>query len=340
MMRGNFSRAERFERIGMKKMFVTGGNGFVGSRVVRHLVEKGYAVRCLLRETSRTDRIDDLTYEKSFGDVRDRDSVVRGMQGCDGVIHLAGVSSWHDIHSPLMHEVVFQGTENVLRAAEKLGNLRTVYISTLIAVNGTKRPVVQDETSVFTLKGKIYSYAQSKKNAEKLCLRHFEEGLPVVIVNPAEVYGPYDRDLITSGTLVDFANNNPTIVTRGGSSFVYVDDVAAGIVAAMERGTPGERYILGGENLTITQLAQLTLEILGKKHLILKPPNWLMRFISYIGRTFHLSLPVNPASIPYAIYFWYVDNTKAKNELGVEFRSAREMLEPTLKWLVENGFIK
>lgn len=322
-----------------KKMFVTGGNGFIGSRVVRKLVEKDYSVVCLLRETSRTDRIDDLDYAKTIGDVRDLESITRGMEGCDGVIHLAGLSSWDDIHSPLMREVVFHGTENVLEAARQLGNLRTVYVSTMAAVNGTKNPIIQDEESVFSLKGRVYSYSQTKKEVEEFCLHHFSKGLPVVIVNPGEVHGPYDRDLITSGSLTDFANSNPTMVTPGGSSFVYVDDVAAGIVAAMEKGSPGERYILGGENITLVELARLTLEILGKKHMILVLPRWFVRMLAYLGRNLHIPLPFNPAIVPYAVRYWYADNTKAAKVLGVEFRSARETLEPTLKWLVENGYI-
>ncbi|MEE8441698.1 MAG: NAD-dependent epimerase/dehydratase family protein, partial [Spirochaetia bacterium] len=201
-----------------KRIFVTGGNGFIGSRVVRQLVEKGYSVVCLLRETSRTDRIDDLDYGKTIGDVRDKESIIRGMEGCDRVIHLAGLSSWDDVHSPMMREVVFHGTENVLQVAQQLGNLRTVYPSTMAAVNGTKKPIMLNEESVFSLKGKVYSYAQIKKEVEELCLHYFGKGLPVVIVNPCEVYGPYDRDLITSGSLTDFADSNPTMVTPGGLS--------------------------------------------------------------------------------------------------------------------------
>ena len=118
-----------------------------------------------------------------------------------------------------------------------------------------------------------------------------------------------------------------------GTSVVYVDDVATGIIAALEKGKAGERYILGGDNLLLKELAELTLDLLGQKKTILTLPNPLIRGIAKIGQTFHLPLPFNPAVIPYAVRYWLMNNTKARNELGIDFRSARETLTPTLRWL-------
>src|SRR5262245_2177336 len=105
------------------KFFITGGNGFIGSVVVRELIARGHQARCLMRETSKADRIADLPFERWSGDVRDLASLEAGMKGCDGVLHLASLSSWQDIHSPQMREVVLDGTKNVLAAAEKNGKL-------------------------------------------------------------------------------------------------------------------------------------------------------------------------------------------------------------------------
>ena len=318
----------------MQKIFVTGGNGFIGSRVVRHLLEQGYAVRCLLRTTSKTDRIDELDVERVIGDVRDSASLEEGMAGCDGVIHLASLSNWDDIHSPLMREVVVEGSQKVLNAAQQAGNLRMVHVSSVVAINGTQEPVLQNEKSPFTLTNrKTYAYAFAKHEVEQRCQQAAAAGLPVMIVNPAEVYGPYDHDMITAGNLVDFAKSNPVFVPHGGTSVVYVDDVATGIIAALEKGKAGERYILGGDNLLLKELAELTLDLLGQKKTILTLPNPLIRGIAKIGQTFHLPLPFNPAVIPYAVRYWLMNNTKARNELGIDFRSARETLTPTLRWL-------
>src|SRR5690554_6078713 len=116
------------------KIFVTGGAGFVGSRVVNALLNQGYEVRCLLRKTSNTRRIDGLNYERVEGDITDPQSLIRGMEGCSGVIHLASLSNWKDIHSPKMPLVVIEGSKNVINAAKANGNLPMVYVSSSTAI--------------------------------------------------------------------------------------------------------------------------------------------------------------------------------------------------------------
>src|SRR6266542_3324876 len=321
------------------RVFVTGGNGFIGSVVVRKLVSRGHAVRCLVRATSKTQRIDDLGVERVIGDVRDAGALASGMTGCDAVIHLAGFSSWNDLNSPLMDEVVVGGTRNVLRAARQAGWLRTVVVSTSVAVNGTLEPAVHDEARILQPPVGGFVYSRAKASAEDVCRAAAADGLPVVIVNPGEVFGPNDIDLITACNLVDFARSSPVLVCNGGTSVVHVDDVAEGVVAALERGRPGERYILAGENLTIRQLAELTLNLLGQRKPIISVPNGLLRGLAAIGTALHLPLPFNPAVLPYATLYWFVDNTRARTELGVSFRSARETLAPTLAWLAERGLV-
>src|SRR5689334_6249669 len=136
-------------------IFVTGGNGFVGSRVVHELIEQGHRVRALLRQTSSTKRIAHLSYEKWRGDILDEASLLQGMKGCDGVIHLASFSNWNEINSPKMPEVVIDGSKNVFAAAQKLGSPKVVYVSSSTAINGTDLPIVQDEKACFDL-GKKY----------------------------------------------------------------------------------------------------------------------------------------------------------------------------------------
>lgn len=318
-------------------IFVTGGNGFIGSAVVRKLAAQGHHVRCLLRDTSDTARISGVAFERVPGDVRDAASVSAGAAGCDGILHLASLSNWNDIHSPQMHDVVIGGSRNVLDAARAHGNVRTVFVSSIIAVNGTEDPVVQDEDSECTLPLHKLVYAQSKREVESMCRAAAGKGLPVTIVNPAEVYGPDDTALITAGNLIDFAKSSPVLVPSGGTSVVYVDDVADGIIAALERGRPGERYILGGDNLSIKQLAELTLELLGQKKKIMLLPNGLIRGVARVGSALRIPLPFNPAVIPYATLYWFMDNGKARRDLGVSFRSAREALAPTIEWLKSSG---
>ena len=321
------------------KLFVTGGNGFIGCVVVRRLVESGCSVRCLLRSTSNTDRIDRLPIERVLGDIRDLASVNAGMEGCDGTIHLAGVSSWNEINSPALMEIVEGGTQNVLAAASSRPAHRVVFVSSATAVNGSDEPQVFNENSEFTLNDPELKYAHAKLRAEALCRKAFLKGVPVVIVNPAEVYGPADSNFVTAGNLVDFARASPVLVCRGGTSVVYVEDVAAGIIAALERGRPGERYILGGENITIRDLADLCLKLVGRRARIVSVPNRLIRSMTRVANRLALPLPYNAGVVPYATRYWFVDSSKAQRDLGINFRNARETLRPTITWLKEAGHL-
>jgi dihydroflavonol-4-reductase len=323
----------------MPTVFVTGGNGFIGSVVVGKLVEAGWTVRCLLRPASDTTRIAAWPWERIEGDLRDLASLRRGMEGCAAVIHLACLSSWTDIASPLMEEGVVGGTRNLLRAAEELGQPRVVFVSSIVAVNGSDQPCVFDESTPFTLNDPSLIYSHCKRKAEALCREAAGRGLPVVIVNPAEVYGPNDTALITAGNLVDFCKSNPVLVCRGGGGVVHVEDVAEGVVRALHRGRAGQRYILSGDNLTVSELARLTLELLGLRRPILLVPNWLLRPLARWALSWRIPLPLNPHVIPYATRYWFVSSSLAREELGLTFRSPRETLRSVLDWLKASGRI-
>jgi len=238
-----------------------------------------------------------------------------------------------------MDAVVEGGTRNVLQAAAALGPARVVYVSSILAINGSDEPRTFTEDDAWTLPARNLNYSNMKRRAEALCTEFAQRGVPVVIVNPGEVYGPGDTAFITAGNLVDFAKSNPVLVCHGGTGVVHVDDVASGIIAALHKGRSGARYILAGENLTIRALAELTLQLLGRATRVITLPNTVIRGVARAGLRLHLPLPFNPRVIPYATQFWFVDASRARNELGVQFRSARETLAPTLDWLKKERYI-
>jgi dihydroflavonol-4-reductase len=325
----------------MPKVFVTGGNGFIGSRVVRALVDKGYAVRCLLRETSDTKRIEGVEFERHIGDIRDAKSIAAGMQGTDGCIHLASVSAWSDIRSPKLEPTVLDGTKNVLDAALSAGKLRTVFVSSAAAINASSEPRIFDESSPFELTDTPLRYAIVKHRAEEMALAMVKkDGLPVVIVNPGEVYGPDDTGFITAGNIRDILNDWPALACTGGVAITHVDDVAQGVIAAYEKGRPGERYILGGDNVTVEELVRLTLELAGQKKPVLKLPNrplvWSIQKLAKLG----VPTPVSPDVLDYATRFFFMDSSKAKKELGYSPRTAKEALAPVVEWLDRAGHLK
>lgn len=323
------------------KIFLTGGHGFIGSRVVRRLIGAGHEARCLVREHSKTHRIDDLPFEKTPGDVRDRASLVRGLQGTDACIHLASISSWTEMTSDALESTILGGTENIIEAAHEAGVKRVVFVSSSMAVNASATPKVFDETSPFELTDPKYRYPLAKHRAEKRALElAAKTGVEVVTVNPAEVYGPHDDTFVTAGNLRDILKDWPALACTGGSAVTHVDDVAQGIVAALLQGRPGERYILGGENLEVAEIVRLTLDIAGLKKPIVRLPNGVLKGVVFGMARVGLPTPVVPELLTYATLYWFMSSEKAKRELGYDPRPPRACLEPTIRWLYEAGHVK
>ena len=321
------------------RVFVTGANGFIGSSTLRTLSDRGHEAVCLLRETSRTDRIDALEFERVLGDVRDVGVLREGMATCDATVHLAAPGGWTDDDTRLLRDVIEGGTRNVLSAALTTPKHRVVYVSSSAAIAASDEPRIFDERTEFNITAPELSYAHAKHRAEGLVRDAVARGLDALIVNPGEVYGPGDSQLGTAGNLIDFAKAWPVLVCRGGTGVVHVSDVAEGIVRVLERGRTGERYILSGDNVSIRQMAQLVVTKLDRRVPIVMVPTRLARFAARVAARLHLPLPYNPHVVAYATRYWFVDNRKARAELGLEFRSARETIEVTLDWLISAGYL-
>ena len=271
--------------------------------------------------------------------MRDLASVRAGMAGCDGTAHLAAPGGWHADDAAGLEDVIVNGARNVLDAASALPGHRVLLVSSTAAINASAGPTVFDERAEFNVKDPQLHYAHAKHKAELVARDAFSKGVAVIVVNPAEVYGPGDTALGTSANLIDFAKAIPVLVCDGGTSVVHVDDVARGIVAGLERGRPGERYILGGENITIRRMAELTLELTGRHMPIVPVPNGISRFVASAAIRLHLPVPFNPHVVPYATLYWFVTSEKAQRELGVTFRNGRETISSTIDWLRAQGML-
>ncbi|HEX6272722.1 MAG TPA: NAD-dependent epimerase/dehydratase family protein [Polyangiaceae bacterium] len=322
------------------RVLLTGGHGFIGSRVTRLLLERGDTVRCLLREGSVTRRIDDLAFERAPGDVRDAATLAGAMDGVEACVHLASPSGWQEIRSNALEATIVDGTRNLLAAARQHGVRRFLYVSSVAAINAAFRPTTFDENSPFELEGSTLRYAIAKHHAERLCREACGSGLDTVIVNPGEVYGPDDDALVTAGNLKDALTSWPALACHGGNPVCHVDDVADGIVKALDRGRTGERYILGGDNVHVKDTVRLTLELAGKQTPVLVMPNGLLKAFLRVLQALRLPTPVEPEVIQYATRYWFVDSSKAARELGYSPRGARETLAPTVAWLYRAGHVK
>jgi dihydroflavonol-4-reductase len=325
------------------RVFVTGGYGFIGAHVVRQLLERGHTVRVLVHSArSDTRRLDGLGVEQAVGDVRDGAALSGAMADCEACIHLASPSAWADIRTGPVESVVVDGTRTVLRTAHAAGMRRVVFVSSATAVNASTRPVLFDETSSFELEGSGLRYALAKHRAERAVWEvAAETGLEVVVVNPGETYGPDDTGMVTAGNLRDMLRDWPALGCYGGTAVAYVEDVAAGVVLALDKGRVGERYILGGENMTVEQLIRMTLDIAGQRR---KPvvilPNALVLGLVRVLTRFGLPSPVEPGVVEYATRYWFVDDRKARTELGYAPRPARQALLPTIAWLYRAGLVR
>lgn len=320
-----------------KRVFLTGASGFIGSRVAKILAAKGVEIVCLLRPTSKTHRLAKIDFIDVRGDLNNKEAIAKGMKGCDAVIHLACTSSWSDIRTAgaQIEAVAVDGTRNVLEAAKAAGVERFVHVSSVTALNGSDYPEVFDESATYSLSSRNLPYSHAKHRAENVVREFADKGLDVVVASPAEVYGPDDDAMITAGNILEILNASPPAACDGGTSIAHVDDVADGIVASLYRGRRGERYILGGENVSLHDLMEKVLKLAGRRASIVDIPNDAAVRLCHLMNDSGLPPPIPMDVLDYATLYWFVDSKKAQRELGYRPRSADDTLKPVVDWLRE-----
>lgn len=324
---------------------ITGATGFIGSHIARKLVERGEKVKILLRKTSRTSNIDDIEAERIYGDILDSDSVRNALKGCDTLYHTAGFVSFRKADYRKMEDINVMGTANVLSAALEAGVKKAVYTSSVAAIGVDPRGGLANEEATFTLEHEGIQYLNTKYYAEKEAVRFYEKGLPVVIVNPSVVIGPGDIYLSSTAFILWYCNKRFPGYMDGTLNIVDVDDVADGHLLALEKGKPGERYILSNKNLSLRELFNLLQEVTGIPSPKIKIPYFIAYASAYlVERIIGLSFPnfstMDVDSVKLSKYVWYVDNSKAKKELGFEPKHVEESIQETVNWFRDKGFIK
>jgi len=243
---------------------ITGATGYIGSAVVRELLSKGQDIRCLVRETSSVKNLDGLRLELSCGDITDIGSVRRAVNGCDAVYHLAALYANWLPDSGLMYRVNEEGTRNVMQACLDAGIRKVVYCSSVAALGAHGRTPA-DEGASFNLNSTKDHYYISKHRAEQVTLQFIRRGLPAVIVNPSNPIGPRDISPTPTGALIiSIIKKRIPAYVDGGLNLIDVTDCARGIVAAMEKGRIGEKYILGNTNVGIKEYFDLIVKAAGR----------------------------------------------------------------------------
>jgi dihydroflavonol-4-reductase len=318
------------------KAFVTGGTGFIGSRVIDRLRQRGDEVVALVRSPEKAAALRDRGCELIEGDLSSDEAIRRGVQGCDAVFHIAAV---YKVGIPAseqdtMHDANVGGTERVLDAASDAGVQRIVYVST-VAVFGNTRGEVVDETYTRNGEDFLSCYDETKWKSHQVALDRIGRGAPIVIVQPGGVYGPGDHSEL--GNMIDQAATGKLkmlMFPETGFNLVHVEDVADGILLAYDKGETGQSYVLGGQISKMRELVEKVSEIAGRKAPTRELPPALMKMAIPIGPLVGkaLGFPPNLRELirtSDGVTFWAKDD-KARRELGYAPRDMDTGLRQTL----------
>ncbi len=330
------------------RVLVTGGAGFIGSSVVRHLQSTGAHVVVMVEPGGDTTNLDGVDAELSFTDVRDRDGVAKAVDGCRSVFHVAALYRFWARNPHDFYDINVTGTSHVLEAARRSGCERLVYTSTVgtLGLRGASAGEPVDERSFAHVDHLFGGYKQSKYVAEHEVLRAAAEGLPVVLVQPTTPVGPRDRAPTPTGrTVLEFLNGRFPGYVDTTLNIVDVDDVGRGHLLAAERGQVGRSYILGGENLSLRELLGALAQATGLPAPTRQFPNVVALAAAHLselvqGRLLggEPSLPLEAARM--STTHMSFDDGRARSELGYTSRPASEALARSARWFVEAGYVR
>lgn len=326
----------------MSRYLVTGATGFLGSHVARHLVEKGHEVVVLCRGSAES--LSDSAMKIVRGDLLDEAAVRAAAEGCEGVFHCAGKVSRDPDDAELLHRVNVDGAKIALAAARSAGVRRFVHASTSGTVAVSKEPKVLDEKAPapLALIGK-WPYYRTKLYAETAALEANSASFEVVCVNPSLLLGPGDLHGSSTGDVESFLAGKVPVAPAGGLSFVDVRDVAPAMLAAMERGKPGARYLLTGANMTVAAFLGRLARIADLDPPRLRAPKGTLlakvgvRLLDRAKKVLPIDADMDEVSAEMGQVFWYCDSRRAAADLGFSPRDPGETLADTVADLYDRG---
>jgi dihydroflavonol-4-reductase len=326
------------------KALVTGATGFVGSAVARKLLAEGLPVRVLARPGSDRRNLQGLAVEVAEGDLTDAASLARACAGCDALFHVAAdYRTWAPKPEELYRANV-DGTRAIFGAAKAAGLQRIVYTSSVatLGIPGTGTP--GDEDTPVTLADMVGHYKRSKFMAEEVAHEFAHDGLPIVIVNPSTPIGPRDIKPTPTGRIViDAASGRMPAYVDTGLNVVHVDDVADGHWLAFRKGRVGERYVLGGYDMTLREILTEIADIVGRRPPKIRLPHTAVLPVAYVAEALARVTGIKPIATVEEVRMskkhMFFSSAKAQRELGYAPRPARAALEDAIRWFRDNGYI-
>lgn len=328
------------------KAFITGATGFVGSHVARLLAEQGADLRLLVRASSRADNIAGLKADRVVGDLRQPDSLKKAMEGCEFVFHVAAdYRLW--VRDPQeMYRANVDGTQAIIRAAQESGVRRVIYTSSVATMGFTQSGHIADENSPVTLEDMVGHYKRSKFMAEQIALEAGRSGANVVVVNPTTPIGEQDIKPTPTGTIiVDFLKRKFPAYVDTGLNLADVTEVARGHLLAMERAVPGERYILGGENLTLKQILDKLAALTGLPSPSMKVPHAVALGFAVFDQFFTgVIRGKEPRATVDAVRMgrkkMFASSAKAERELGYKVVPVESAIGRAVNWFQAHGYVE
>ena len=326
------------------RALVTGATGFVGSAVARVLCAAGWDVRVLARTGSDQRNLKRLPVELASGDLNDPGSLEAALRGCDALFHVAADYRLGVRHPEELYRTNVEGTRNVLNAADTARIARIVYTSSVATVGLPADRSPGTEATPVTLADMIGHYKRSKFLAEELAREFARAGAPIIIVNPSTPIGPGDvKPTPTGQIVVDAASGRTPAYVDTGLNIVHVDDVARGHLQAFERGRVGERYILGGENMTLREILVAISRLTGRPAPRIRLPHAALLPVAGVSEAFARvtgrATRVTLEGVRMARKHMYFSSDKAVRELGYSWRAPASALEDAVRWFREQGML-
>lgn len=326
------------------RVFLTGATGFVGSHVARAYADQGAELRLLTRSSSNLASLEAIAADTVVGDLRNAEALRSSLTGCDALVHVAAdYRLW--VPDPAdMYKANVDGTRELLRIAREVGVPRVVYTSSVATMGFTTSNTIVDEDTPVSEAAMIGHYKRSKWLAEQEAIAAARAGQHVMILNPTTPIGSADRKPTPTGRIiVDFLNKKFPAYVDTGLNLVDVAEIARMHVVALERGTPGERYILGGENLTLKQILDRMAAISALPSPTMKVPHAVATAFAFFDETITGKLRgKEPRATVEAVRMgrkmMFASSAKAERELGFEVRSVEPALRSAMEWFTANGY--
>lgn len=327
------------------KVFVTGGTGYIGNRIVHHLVDKGYTVHALVRSKQKANLLQREGIELFVGDLTNKEAMIEAMLGCDFIIHSAAFAALHTTNTQLYYDINVKGSQQVYYAAQESGIKKMVFISSAGVLGPSQNNIIREDSPRTV--AYFNEYEKTKAEAESWLLNKSAQNLEVLSLNLSRVFGPGQLTEANAGTrLLQQVAKGWRVIPGDGKSignYIFIDDVLEACHRAIEMGKGGERYIIGGDNIDFETYFEVAKKATGATQAMIHVPVSIImtiaRGMSLMAR-FGVTPTITPPWVRRYMYNWELDNKKAQTQLGMRFTPFEEGITKTVEWLKREELIK